>query len=172
MTLRRQKRRFKRVQEMQPDSTGWFGRSRPVAQARQRLPARPRVAEKRRKLYGPAQRLPRGPGHHREHGHDLRPHAGAPRHDRLHDHPRAPGPGSSRAKRCGHGHRAARRRPAGGLRATLGRRCPAAQPQTGSRPRRNYARPSCTTPPTRFKPRWAAYPRTPRQPSQETTKHA
>jgi hypothetical protein len=27
-----QKRRFKRVQEMQPDTTGWFGRSRPVAQ--------------------------------------------------------------------------------------------------------------------------------------------
>jgi phenylpropionate dioxygenase-like ring-hydroxylating dioxygenase large terminal subunit len=28
-----QKRRFKRVQDMQPDTTGWFGRSRPAAQA-------------------------------------------------------------------------------------------------------------------------------------------
>jgi phenylpropionate dioxygenase-like ring-hydroxylating dioxygenase large terminal subunit len=27
------KRRFKRVQDVQPDTTGWFGRSRPVAQA-------------------------------------------------------------------------------------------------------------------------------------------
>ena len=72
--------RFKRVQEMLPDTTGWYGRFRPGAALDNDYLIDREFQKQRRELHRPPQRLPRGPGDHREHGHDLRPLARAPRH--------------------------------------------------------------------------------------------
>ena len=58
-----------------------------------------REAQARGELHRHRGHPPAGPGRHREHGPDLRPHAGAPRHHRRDDHPHAT-PRSPRPGRC------------------------------------------------------------------------
>ena len=76
--------------EMLPDTTDWYGRSRPKADASNDYLLDRDNSAQRRKLHRSSQRRPGGSGDHGKHGTDLRPLAGAPRHQRHYDYPHAP----------------------------------------------------------------------------------
>ena len=131
--------------EFLPDTTDWLGKFR-LTQNKDNDYLIDREAQRTAELHRHPGHPPAGPGGHREHGADLRPHQehlGTLRRD---GHPHATPRDQRRQGAPRRGRRPAGRRQPGGLPLALRRRRSCRAAPTGSRRRRSCARPSRALP--------------------------